>query len=228
MAKIPEQPKLTPEQAMAALANWFTQSQQLAALRAAEAPARQQVANYFIPEPEEGTNRVDIGGGYDLKLDHKLNRTVDEAALLAVTAQQAQALGLDFTALFRWKPELNIGAYRTLTPAQRDFVDGLLDIKIGLPALSVVPKADTAGQAAHVAAAEAAAAPSAPQLPINTGKEDATEVGQYFKDGGGVWWLLGEDEWEQVEDESLLSALEAQVKASKPKRGRRAGAKKGA
>lgn len=221
MAKIPEQQKLTPEQAYEQLQTWFGMQQQLGQLKTAEVLARGNIAGYYFPEPEEGTNRFDIGGGYDLKLDHKVNRTVDEAALLNVTAAQVKALKLPMDELFVQKWELKTGAYRTLTDEQRLFVDALLDIKPGTPALSIVPVADREGQAAHVAAAEAA-----PKFDINTGKEEDTTPGQYFKDSEGVWWLLDSDEWLEIETLATLEALEAQI--AKPKKARKPRAKAGA
>lgn len=175
MVQIPEQQALTPEQAFERLQVWFGMQQQLGDLKTAEVLARKLLSTFYFPNPEEGTNRIELGGGFDLKLDHKVNRTVDEAALLQVTAEQVKTLKLPMGDLFEQKWELRTGAYRTLDAKQRKFVDALLDIKEGTPSLSIVPVADREGQAKHKATAEAA---NAPQYDINLGDEDATVPGQ--------------------------------------------------
>jgi hypothetical protein len=223
MVQIPEQQQLTPEQAFEQLQVWYGLQQQLANLRNTEFVQRGRMASFYFTDPNEGTNRIDLGGGFDLKLDYKINRNVDEAALLTVTAEQAKALALPMDKLFKWKPELSVTEYRKLNDKQREFVDSLLDIKPGSPSLSIVPKADTAGQQAHAAAAEAQAAPDA--YDINLGKEEDTEPNQFFKDGDGVWWLLNdESEWVELEPlDDIIPKLEAQVAAmtAKPKRTRK-------
>lgn len=234
MVQIPEQQTLTPEQAFEQLQVWFGMQQQLASLKTAEVLARQRMGTFYFPEPTEGTNRLPLGGGFDLKLDHKVNRVVDEAALNALggdakALKQIEKLGIPMSELFVQKWDLSIGAYRTLNDAQRQFVDALLNIKEGTPALSIVPAANTEGAAAHKAAAEAAA-PTL-EFDINLGEEKDTAPNQFFKDGGGVWWLLNDDsEWVELEPlDDIIPRLEAQVAAmtAKPKRTRKPRAGKG-
>lgn len=230
MSQIPDQPQVTPEQMYERLQVWFGMADQLGQLKTAEVLARKALAAYYFPTPEEGTNRMDLGGGFDLKLDFKINRDVDEAALNAL-AGDAKALKLieklkiPMADLFYQKWELKLGAYRTLNDEQRKFVDALLTIKEGTPGLSIVPVADRAGQAAHVAAAEAAAAENAPQYKydINTGAEEDTQEGQYFRDAEGVWWILEGEEWLEISTMATLEELEAQHTAmtAKPKRTRK-------
>jgi hypothetical protein len=223
MVQIPEQQQLTPEQAFEQLQVWYGMQQQLASLKTAEFMQRGRMATFYFTEPEEGTNRFGLGGGFDLKLDYKINRNVDEAALLTVTAEQVAALKLPMDKLFKWKPELAVGEYRKLNDKQREFVDSLLDIKPGSPTLSIVPASDTAGQQAHAEAS--AAQPAALGYDINLGKEEDTEPNQFFKDGDGVWWLLNDDsEWVELEPlAEIIPKLEAQVAAmtAKPKRTRK-------
>lgn len=221
MTAIPEQQQLTPEQAFELLQAWYQQSAQLAALEQTEFLARQRMAGFYFPGAEEGTNRMDLGGGFDLLMQQTINRNVDEAALFAVTPEQVAKLKLPMDELFKQSWSLSTTAYRNLNAAQTKFIDALLDIKEGSPKLSIVPKADTAGQAKHAAAADAA---NAPQYDINTGKEDDTTPGQYFKDADGVWWLLDSDEWKEVTTMATLEGLEAQITA--PKKTRKPRAKK--
>lgn len=222
MAKIPEEQSLTPEQAFERLQVWYGMQQQLATLQPAEVLARKTIAGFYFPNPEEGTNRFPIGGGFELKLIHKINRKVDEAALLQVTAAQVKALNLPMGDLFEQKWELRTGAYRTLNDAQRKFVDALLEINEGTPSVEIVPVANREGQAAHANAADAAAAANAPKYDINTGEEADTTPGQYFKDSEGVWWVLDSDEWLEIENLKTLEELEAQIAkpAKKPRKPR--------
>lgn len=236
MAIIPEQPQATPEQMFERLQVWFGMSDQLSQLKTAEVLARKDLAAYYFPTPKEGANRIDIGLGFDLKLDHKVNRNVDEAALNALggdakALKEIEKLEIPMGDLFVQRWELKTGAYRTLNAAQRKFVDKLLDIKEGTPGMAIVPKADTAGHAAHVVTAEAAAQ-AGPELKfdINTGKEEDTQEGQYFRDAESVWWLLEGEEWLEVTTMSTLEELEAQLAAmtTKPKKTRKPRAQAGA
>lgn len=216
MTQIPQQTQPSPEQMYERLQVWFGMSEQLGQLKTAEVLARKMLAEYYFPQLEEGTNRMDIGGGFDLKVDHKVNRTVDEAALGALGSDTKalkliEKLAVPMSELFVQKWELKLGAYRTLTAEQRKFVDTLLDIKEGTPAMSIVPSADMAGHAAHVAAAEAAA--PAYKYDVNVGKEEDTQEGQYFRDTEGVWWILDGEEWLEISALSTLEELEEQHKA---------------
>lgn len=246
MVAIPPKPNMTPEQAFARLQVWYGTQQQAAELRTAEVLERKTLASYYFPEPVEGTNRLPLGGGFDLKMGHSITRKVDEAALENVKVAQARKLKLNLDELFPSKPSLNLTAYRKLNDDQRAFVDTLLDIKVSdTPSLHIVPQADTAGAAAHKAAAEAmagnAGAPPSPEAGSSAGEvvhaytivEDAEQAqpGHYYTDGEGNWWCLSDDvEWEGVEDAELVASLEAQVavvedpppEPEKPARKRRA------
>lgn len=221
MVQIPEQQALTPEQAFERLQIWFAMQQQLADLKTAEVLSRKSMATYYFPTPNEGTNRVDIGLGYDLKLEHKITRNVDEAALQNVTAADVAKLKLPMDELFVWKPQLSLTAYRALNDKQRAYVDALLDIDYGTPQLHIVP----AVSAEAAAKAHAAQAANAPAYDINLGAEEATLPSQYFKDADGVWWQLDTDgeRWDEVSNMATLEALEEQIAApaAKPKRARK-------
>lgn len=156
MTQIPEQQQLTPEQAFEELQKWWQQQQQLAILKQAEVLVRKRMANFYFPTPREGTNRLDLGGGYDLKLDFSYSRNVDEAALDNAKAADFRKLRIDKEELFPLKPTLNLKAYRKLTDEQRAFVDELLEVKEGTPALHIVPQ----GEQAQGTDGEAAPAPA--------------------------------------------------------------------
>lgn len=141
MTLIPEQNAMTPEQAFENLQKWWQSQQQLIALKAAEILARKDLVKFYFANPREGTNRLDLGGGFDLKLDFGYDRKVDEAALDAAKASEFKKLGLSKDDLFVYKPALNLKAYRKLNAVQRAFIDELMDVKETTPQLHIVQRA---------------------------------------------------------------------------------------
>ena len=228
MTELPSYPGMTPEQAFQRLQEWYQEKVRLTALKTHEHLERVALSEYYFKDPREGTNRLELGGGFDLKLDHGYNYKVDEADLDNVAAADIKKLKLPWDDLFVYKPELHLKTYRSLNAEQKKFVDGLLSITTASPQLSIVPAANREGQAAHVAAAEgnvdASASPvvDSPAFEVVLDAEKA-EPGQYYHDGD-TWWLLADDvEWVEVEDLDtieLLDQAKADLEAAQPKRGR--------
>lgn len=246
MSELPEQVEMTAEQAYERLQDWYQKKQQLDALKTHEHLERVALSGFYFPDPREGTNRMDLGGGFDLMLQAGYNYKVNEEDLDNVKATDIKKLKLPWDDLFEYKPSLKLAVYRKLNEAQKQFVDGLLDIKPSSPQLKIVPQADREGQAAHAAPKEDASA-----SPMPAGKSSASpasaddvslvvvldatqaEPGQYYNDGD-AWWVLNEEiEWDEVdtEDTDLVARLDAELEqvkaAAKPKkRGRPRKAKK--
>lgn len=176
MTEIEEKP-LTPETAYQELQIWFQEKRDLGMLKFVEHKRRVKLSDFYFTAPREGTNRMDLGGGYDLKMDYSYNYKVDEPALENVTPAQIKKLKLTdmWDALFVYKPELSISQYRKLTAEQKLFVDQLLDIKPGSPQMDIVKRAE-----------EAAPAPAITGL---ADTDDVSDVGQYYEDGEGQWWV---------------------------------------
>ncbi len=231
MAPIPEkQDQLSPEAAYELLQKWFKEKDELSKLKFIEHTHRGQLADFYFPSPVVGTNRLDLGGGFDLKLVAGLDYKVDEAALDNVTAAQIKKLKLPWDDLFVYKPSLSLRAYNALSSEQKAFVDTLLDIKPKSPQLEIVPAAKD--NSAHIPQQEApAAAPADNNPPPPAEAPSVVTVAEEAKPGdcysdGTTWWQLGEDiEWSEVLDETLLRqllALEAaQAPPTKPKRSRK-------
>jgi hypothetical protein len=188
--------KMTPTEAYARLQLWYTEKGELKEAKSHEHMERVALADFYFKDPVEGTNRLDLGGGFDLKLQYGMTYSVDEPAVSAVTAAQIKKLKLPWDDLFVYKPTLSKSTYNELTLEQKKFVDQLLDIKPGSPALDIVPAADRAGQEAHIAAAKAGTVDTdGPHIEIALVAEQATP-GQMYTDGGGNWWVLTDDyEW---------------------------------
>lgn len=114
--------------------------------------------------PKEGTNKLDLndGTGAVIKADRVINRTVDDAAYAnlkleqhALAAKVAAGEPLEPAEYDRWnalkslklgdmvkyKPELALRNYRTLTTEEAAVFDEVLTIKDGTPQLEImIPK----------------------------------------------------------------------------------------
>lgn len=199
MSELPQSQPMTQEQAFAALQIWYAKKRELADLKTSEVLLRKDMAAFYFPTPQVGTNRMDLGGGYDLKMVFKYNITVDEAAVENTTAAQIKKLKLPWDDLFVYKPSLVKAVYDDLTSEQKKFVDGLLDIKEATPDLDIVPRANTAGAQKYIAAAQAE--PEVPPAFIEVQDPEDAKPGNYYQDGDGQWWHMNAGgDWETCED----------------------------
>lgn len=208
MTGTPAQPQ-NAEAAFVMLQSWWATSKQLAELKVEEVVQRKQLATFYFPSPREGTNRLDIGFGYDLKLEHKFNRSIDEASLDNVKASDIKRLKLPWDDLIVYKPELSLSTYRSLTAEQKKWVDeNVIELKDATPSLSIVPRTGepqaelTAGADVPVTTEAVNDAPAF----VVVEDMDAAVAGNYYEDGDGDWWLCissgespsDEKEWQQV------------------------------
>lgn len=125
---------LTTEQSKT-LEAWRYASHQLTNWKTQESELRQQLAEQLFPNAKEGTNTLEIGNGWKLKLVAKTNYKVtgDERAVQNVHLQ---------TNAIKMKPELSLAAYKLLSDAHKAIVDEVLTTSPGMPALELVePKA---------------------------------------------------------------------------------------
>lgn len=216
----PNKPDWSPEQAFARLQEWFASKQELATAQAAEILLRKELVRFYFTAPKEGTNRIDIGGGFDLRLQHSLTRKIDEAAFASVTARDIKKHKLDIDKLVEHVPKLKVTEFRNLTAEQEAFVMSFLDISEGSPQLAIVQREEviaTSPPPANVVPLPPGIAPSN-GVAISY-SEEATKPGEFFKDEDGMWWLLSEEEWLVVEEPELLARLDAAC--GKPKRRRK-------
>ena len=63
-----------------------------------------------IAEDLEGTENVETDGGYKIKITGRINRKVDGKRIQEIAAEEGLVEHL--SSLFRWKPELNITAWK--------------------------------------------------------------------------------------------------------------------
>jgi hypothetical protein len=132
---------LTPETAWELLRRWYLLNSQRATINASEILCRKELAAFYFPVAREGTNALPLGDGHVLKLVAGYERNVDRDACIA-TEQAMRDAGIDFDALFVWKPSLAKRVYDKLTDEQRLMVDSVLSIKESSPQLKVVPESD--------------------------------------------------------------------------------------
>lgn len=100
-----------------------------------EAALRRKVLSAFCPEPQEGTNKVELPSGWKLNVKQPYSYKVDEAALDAM--RQSLPPGT-VDQLVRFKPELDKRAYKGLVEQHRNIFDEALIIKPGSPSLELV------------------------------------------------------------------------------------------
>ena len=139
------QPVITPEyvatlNAQQLLDLWYASVQKLEVAKeivAEEQMLRRGVASMFFPEPKEGTNDVDLTGGYVLKATVQFRREIDKAAFLALRPELERA-GVNPDTIVRWEPELETKEYRTLTGDALALFNTVVTTKSGLPSISIV------------------------------------------------------------------------------------------
>ena len=93
---------------------WYKLTTQLDELKAKEAELRKQVMQNCFPDPVEGSaNKLSLGDGFIVQMEHKISRKLDETAFLASrTALESE--GFEVEKLVKTKIELNASAYKKL------------------------------------------------------------------------------------------------------------------
>jgi hypothetical protein len=132
------------------LREWYELKKQMEEMKNKEIVLRQFIFAGLFPSPEEGTNShpLNDGTGAVLKAVHTINRAVQIDLLQELAKSQSlpdhNLPKLELEKLVKWKPEVAIKEYRTLTDEQRNLFDQVLVIKPGMPGLDIViPKRST-------------------------------------------------------------------------------------
>jgi len=129
---------------------WNDLQAKLSALKEEEMTLRKRIYAQYFTMPAEGTNKVPLAGGWILKAVRVIDRKVDIGALQALSVEDGplHKAGVNPNLLIKWKPELEIKVYRTLTEQQREAFDQALIIKDGSPQLEIALPAAAAKAAA--------------------------------------------------------------------------------
>ena len=120
------------------IAKWNDLQAQLAAVKSQEASLRSEVFAALFDnnkyELKEGVNKLDLPDGWSIQATHKLNYSLDEAALPSVLEQLGSA-GAD---LVKYKPSLTLPAYRKLDDKQAAILSQALTVKPGTPSMKLI------------------------------------------------------------------------------------------
>lgn len=103
----------------------------------AEMDARKTVFARAFPDPKENTNTLELAAGWKLKAVHKLDRKIDEATLSVVLEELAK-MGVNVDLLIKYKPELELAAYRTMTAENLVVFNQAITTKPGSPQMELV------------------------------------------------------------------------------------------
>lgn len=147
--------ELTPE-IVALIQDWDAKKAAAVAAVLAEKVARGNVVlAVFGADAPIGTNNFELGNGYKLKyvrsLNYNLDRTpvdpndLEKGTKLDEALDKLEASGNDgkfiVERLVKWSPELSVGEYKKLTPANKTIIDAVVttkdaspDVKIEAPA----------------------------------------------------------------------------------------------
>lgn len=130
---------MTPEQ-IAKLEEWRSAKADADAVKsivAKEQKLRKEIFELFFPEPNEGTNTLELPEGWKLKGVYKLTRNIDDSALSTVMGM-LRDVGVNPDTLVQWKPSLKLATYKELTAEQRNLMDDAIICKPGSPTIELV------------------------------------------------------------------------------------------
>ena len=115
------------------IAQWQTAEDQLRMYKNLEAQLRQQIVDeLFVFDTDESTDTVHLNRGYKLVARISLNYSLKGPG--EVVADAVSELPSE---LVRWKPELSVSVYRTLSEEQKAHLNSVLEIKPARPTLEI-------------------------------------------------------------------------------------------
>ena len=119
------------------LEKWYVLQDQLKTIRDEEAALRAEIFAEAFPNAKEGTNKFDLGEGYQLTATLPVSRKVDIAVFEAMKDLLAEN-GINADKMVKWNPELEMKQYRCLTEEELHLVDQFLIIKDGSPQMKII------------------------------------------------------------------------------------------
>jgi len=92
-----------------------------------------------FPETFEGTENVTaVGSPYAIKIEGRINRTVNADKLIAIADEEG--LETQISALFRWKPEINMTAWKAADQSITKPLSKAITAKAGRPSFTITRK----------------------------------------------------------------------------------------
>lgn len=126
------------------MAAWVAAETKLQEVKLEEMLLRKAVFEVKFPGIPEGTHRVPLANGYQLKAVGKLNYNLaNKEGQTEKALEELEKLGPKgaFLAdrLVKWSPELSITEYRQLEPQYKAIIDTVLTVKPAAPTLEIEP-----------------------------------------------------------------------------------------
>jgi hypothetical protein len=143
-----------PEVTIQDVFTWYRMKDELNKLKLAEHLLRNRIFAKFFTAPKEGTNKYDLGialpesAGYYLKAVYPIERKIDEV-MLKTGADRFREAKINLDSLVRYKAELEVKEYRTLTAEQMQVFNQCLTIKPGSVQLSIEPTTEKKAELAR-------------------------------------------------------------------------------
>ena len=127
---------LTPEQTEL-LRQWENAKTQASYWKEQEMELRKQVAHAGITDDNEGTNRAEIGNGYQLKTVIKINYKIDSdrKAVDKVLARLPDDIA---DRLIKWTPTLSLTEYKALNERHKAIADTVITTSEGAPTVEII------------------------------------------------------------------------------------------
>ena len=129
------------------VADWVKAKNELDSAKAIEAELRRLVAvevyGYDENALKSGTENIELGAGFKLKGEFKLNHTLnnkDDAVDKMLSKLEKSREEGKFIAerLVKFKPELSVTEYKNLTPKLKAIVDTVVTVKSSMPTITLV------------------------------------------------------------------------------------------
>lgn len=130
------------------LTAWKEAKAALDRYKALESEHRKSVVETFSQDAKpghSGTENVDVGWGYKLKIVHGLTYKLDNAndgekldKVLDQIEKSMEGGNIIAERLVKWKPELSVSEYKLLSPANKALIDSVLTITDATPTVTLV------------------------------------------------------------------------------------------
>lgn len=118
------------------LNEWKKLTDEIAKKADEEKQLRLKLAAHF-DNVREGTNKMELGYGKVLELQHRINRKIDEAELDAGLV--SKTLPIDVcNELFTYKPNLSVAKWKDLDDKTRKLFASVITEEAGTPGLKIV------------------------------------------------------------------------------------------
>lgn len=121
------------------LDEWIKVKREAKRLSDLEMTMRNALFKAAFPNPKEGANKIELVDGRRLTATHKINRSVDDAAVKAVMEEMRQVGDNEIVPedVFVFKADLRVGPYKKLKPKLQKIAAKAVTEKPGSPTLEV-------------------------------------------------------------------------------------------